>query len=199
MRIVWVFTFLVLSVSLHAQKFASELWHDGKIVLDSGDTIRGNIMYNMQNDLLQFEKNGQLASYSARKVQFFEIFDVTVKQYRQFYSLPYATSGAYKAPVFFELLSEGNMTLLCRESIEYKTTSMSYYYMGTSTRLVLVNKYFLLNEKGKIEPFTGRRSDLIYLMGNKGVVVEKYAKENKLGIERKYEFVQIVNYYNSLF
>ena len=43
---------------------------------------------------------------------FFEIFDVTIKQYRQFYSLPYSGKGGYKAPVFFELLAEGKLTLL---------------------------------------------------------------------------------------
>ncbi len=190
--------FLLASVA-GAQQFPSDFWHEGKIVLETNDTLRGNVKYDLQNDILQFEKSNKLESFSARKVLFFEIFDKTVKRYRQFYSIPYAAGGGYKAPVFFELLSEGKMTLLCRESLEYRSYPNSFYYYGSSNRLVLVNKFYLLTERGAIEPFTGKRNDLIYMMGNKGDPVEKYIKANKLKVDQKYEMAEIVNYYNSLF
>ena len=199
MKFGWVFVFLVLSWAVAAQKFPSEMWHEGKIILEAGDTLRGNVKYDLTNDLLQFDKDNRLASYTARKVLFFEIFDKTIKRYRQFYSLPYATSGAYKAPVFFELLSEGKMTLLCRESLEYRSYPSSFYYYGSTTRLVMVYKYFLLKDNGTIEPFTGKRNDLIYIMGNQGDPVEAFIKKNKLSVDNKYQFAEIVDYYNSLF
>ncbi len=199
MRIGFVLFFLLAAGEGYSQKFPSDFWHQGKIVLEQGDTLKGNVKYNMQNDLLQFESNGRLESYTARKVTFFEIFDQTSKRYRQFYSLPYTTSGAYKAPIIFELLSEGNMTLLCRETVEARTTSSPYSFYGTSSRLVLVYKFFLLKENGNIEPFAGKKNDFIYMTGNKGDLVEKYMKANKLKIEDKYQFAQVVDYYNSLF
>lgn len=194
-----VIVFVLLAGGVWSQKFPSDFWHEGKIALEGGDTLKGNVKYSMQNDLLQFESAGRLESFSARKVQFFEIFDQTTKRYRQFYSIPYTTSGEYKAPVFFELLSEGRMTLLCREALEMRTTSSPYYYYGTSSRMVLVNKFFLLKDNGSIEPFVGKKSDFIYLAGNKGELVEKYMKANKLNVDNKYQFAQIVDYYNSLF
>ena len=199
MRVGALLFFTFLAAAVHAQQFPSDLWHEGKIVLEEGDTLRGNVKYDLQNDLLQFEKGGGLESFTARKVLFFEIFDKTVKRYRQFYSLPYTTSGQYKAPVFFELVSEGKMTLLCREALEYRSYPSSFYYYGSTNRLILVNKFFLLNEKGFIEPFNGKKNDLIYLMGNQGDPVERYMKTNKLNIDHKYEFAQVVDYYNSLF
>lgn len=199
MRIGFVLFFLLAAGGVHAQKFPSDFWHEGRIVLEQGDTLKGNVKYSMQNDLLQFESNGKLESFTARKVQYFEIFDQTAKRYRQFYSLPYTTSGEYKAPIIFELLSEGHMTLLCRETVEARTTSSPYYYYGTSTRMVLVYKFFLLKENGAIEPFVGKKNDFIYLTGNKGDLVEKYMKANKLKIDDKYQFAQVVDYYNSLF
>ncbi|PZR36720.1 MAG: hypothetical protein DI538_13565, partial [Azospira oryzae] len=78
----------VLFYSLgYAQHFAFELWHDGRLVLDSGDTLKGNIKYNMQEELIQLQASGRNETFTARKVLFFEIFDNTVKHYRQFYSL----------------------------------------------------------------------------------------------------------------
>ncbi len=199
MKVGGILFFILFTVAANAQQFPSDLWHEGKIILEEGDTLKGNVKYDLQNDLLQYEKANGLESYTARKVLYFEIFDKTVKRYRQFYSLPYITSGQYKAPVFFELVSEGKMTLLCREALEYRSYPSSFYYYGSTNRLVLVNKFFFLNEKGVIEPFNGKKGDLIYLMGNMGDPVEKYMKTNKLNIDQKYEFAQIVDYYNSLF
>lgn len=199
MRIVGIFFLVLLTSVVYSQRFPSDFWHEGKMVLEDGDTLRGNIKYDLQNDLLQLDASNRLESFTARKVLFFEIFDKTIKRYRQFYSLPYTTSGQYKAPVFFELLSEGKITLLCREALEYRNYPSSFYYYGSTTRLVLVNKFFLLKDNGTIEPFIGKRSDLIDLLGNKGEPVEKYMKANRLNVDDKYEFAQIVSYYNSLY
>jgi hypothetical protein len=62
-----------------------------------------------------------------------------------------------------------------------------------------VNKYFILQENGKIEEFINKRNDWYDMMGNKAEEVRKYAKSNKLDITEKYELAQIINYYNSLF
>jgi len=198
MRFLGFLVFLLIGYSVHAQKFPFEFWHDGNLVLESGDTLAGSIKYDLQNDLLQYSKDGFLESYTARKVKSFEIFDKTINKYRQFYSIPYTTSPAYKAPVFFELLTEGKFTLLCREYIEYRSYSNSFYSYGTATRLVLLYHFFLLKENGIIEPFVGKRSDLMAMMGDKGSQVQKYMKNNKLDLSDRNDFTQIISYYNSL-
>jgi hypothetical protein len=194
-----VFLFLFATFFTYAQQFAYELWHEGKVVLESNDTIKGVVKYDLQSDLLQVKAKNHLESFTARKVLFFEIFDTTVKRYRQFYSLPYSQNNTYKTPVFFELLSEGKLTLLTREKLEYRTVSSPYYYYGTYTRLVMVNKYFLLKPNGNIEDFEGRKSDWLSLMENKEEDVKAFAKENRLDFDDKYELTRIVEYYNSLF
>lgn len=191
--------FWICALVTNAQQFPFEFWHDGKIVLDDGDTLKGNVKYDMQNDLLQLQQGDKLGSYSARKVLYFEIFDATIKRYRTFYSLPYATGGQYKAPVFFELLVEGKLTVLSREAVELRTYSSPFYYYGTYTRQVLVNKYFILKENGTIEEFLSKRNDWYDLMNSKADEVRKYAKTNKLDVDNKYELAQIITYYNSLF
>jgi hypothetical protein len=191
--------FFFLSFSVVAQQFPSDLWHEGKIILLEGDTLKGNIKYDLQQDLVQYGVADQrTTAFSARKVLFFEIFDTSVRKYRQFFALPFTTTAGYRAPVFFELLEEGKMTLLSRESVEYRTYS-SPYYMGSYSRLVLVYKYYFLDEKGNITEFTGNKNDLLNLMNKKSEEVEKYIKANKLRYDDKYDFAKIVAYYNSLF
>lgn len=194
---VMVLSFLGQSL---AQKFPSDLWHEGKIVLLEGaDTLVGQVKYDLQQDLIQYTSSQKtIEAYSAKKVLFFEIFDVTVHKYRSFYALPFSTQSGYKAPVFFELLEEGKLTLLSREAIETKTYSSMYYY-GSYSRQVLVYRYFFLDESGAINEFTGNKKDLLELMGKKADAVEDYIKVNRLKVDEKYDFAQIVKYYNSLF
>jgi hypothetical protein len=182
-----------------AQQFAFEYWHEGKVILDTGDTLKGALKYDMQTDLLQFQADEKNQSFTARKVLFYEIFDVTIKQYRQFYSLPYSVSNGYKAPVFFELLTEGKITLLCREALEYRSYSSSFYSYGSNTRLVLVYKYFLLQDDGGIVEYMGKKNDWLDLMDKRSDDVQRYAKTNKLSFDDKNELVKIVTYYNSFF
>ncbi len=199
MRGVGIFILWIITLPTVAQQYAFELWHAGKAVLDTGDTLRGSIKYDLQTDILQVEINKKLESFTARKVLFFEIFDETVKRYRVFYSLPYAQAGQYKAPVFFELMNEGKLTVLSREALEYRTTSSPFYYYGTITRLVLVNKYFMLKENGDIVEFRGKKNDWYSFMPSKADEVERFAKSNRLDLDEKYELTRVIEYYNSLF
>jgi hypothetical protein len=184
----------------YAQDWPFELWHEGKVVLETGDTLKGAIKYDFQNDLLQLNQNGKVEAYTARKVLFYEIFDATVKRYRQVYSLPYSRTGGYKAPIFFELLEEGKITLLAREALEYRTVSSPYFFYSNYTRLVLVYKYFLMRDNGSIiEIENPKKGDWLQLMGNYADEVQRYAKTNKLEFDEKYDLVRIIAYYNSLF
>lgn len=199
MRIVVFSLWILIACTASGQQFAFELWHTGKTVLDTGDTLRGLLKYDLDKDILQVQANNKLESYTARKVLLFEIFDETVRRYRNFYSLPYALAGQYKAPVFFELLQEGKLTVLCREVLEYRTTSSPYYFYGSYTRLVLVYKYYILRENGVIEEFRGKKNDWYELMPGKSEEIEKFAKQNRLSLDDKYELSRVIEYYNSLF
>jgi hypothetical protein len=196
-KLLFVFA-LMISLAAEAQQFSFEYWHNGYLILEGGDTLKGQLKYNLQTDLLQFKAANHFETYTPRKVVFFEIFDALSKDYRKFYSLPYSANNSYKAPIFFELLAEGKMTLLARESVEYKTYS-SFYYYGSYTRLVLVYKYFLLGDNGDISEFRGKKNDWLYEMGNYGDEVQKYAKSNKLDFDEKKDLMRIVEYYNTFY
>lgn len=177
-----------------------ELWHDGKIVLESGDTLTGQVKYDLQQDVVQYiDKRGTVEVFTARKILMCEIFDKSVTQYRQFYALPYNTAAGYRTLVLFELVGEGKLTLLCRERLEMQTSSSPYYYGGSFSRYELVNKYFILKENGTIVDFNMRRVDFMELLGKHANDISDYMKENKLRLDDKQDVIRILAYYNSLF
>ncbi len=196
-----LFTFLLCGclMSAKAQTWSFEMWHEGKVVLVEGDTLKGLVKYDFNQDIIQFTYRDQrVEAFSSRKVLFFEIFDSQVHRYRQFFTLPFSQTGSYRTPIFFELLTDGKLTLLCRESLEYRTVSAGYY-AGSFQRLVLVNNYFFMDEKGEIVPFVGDKRDLLDKMGKHEEDVEKFIKANRLRLDEKYDFVKAVAHYNSFF
>lgn len=199
-RVALVIYFVFLYLATKAQEWPFELWHEGKIVLTSGDTLKGILKYDLQQDLVQFsyKNDKRVEAYTPRKVLLFEIFDATVSQYRNFFSLPYSATTSYGTLSFFELLTEGKLTLLCREALEFRTVNSPYFY-GSYSRLVLVYRYFFMDEKGKITEFTGKRLELMNMMGRHAQEVDKYIRVNRLRMDNKDDFVKIIAYYNSLF
>jgi len=188
----------LLPLFISAQEFAFEFWHEGKVVLETNDTLKGLVKYDIQNDLLQVKVRNKLESLTARKVLTFEIFDTTVKRYRQFYSLPYSPNNTYKTPVFFELLCEGKITLLAKEKLEYRTVNSPFFY-GNYSRLVLVNVFYLLKQNGVIQEFQGKKNGWLKVMETRENEVREFSKVNRLDFDEKYDLTRIIDYYNSLF
>lgn len=194
--------FVFVSSAAFGQIWPFEYWHDGKLVLETGDTLKGKIKYEIDSDIIQLEQTGTLQSFTSRKIVYYEIFDATSSRYRQFYSIPYSSSGGYKSPTFFELVAEGKLTLLSQEALEnksYNSGYSGYYGYGSISRVILVNKYFVLDDKGQMEIFSGTKKDLFIMMDNRNDEVKKFIKVNRLDVAYKYDLARIFEYYNSLF
>jgi len=193
---------LLTTVSAYGQKFPSEFWHKGKLVTSDGDTLEGKLKYDLSRDLVQVDLNNQIFTFGAKKILYFEIFDVTVDNYRQFYSIPYNITQGYKSEILFEVLYEGKLTLLTRESVSQKSSSYNnnnYYWSGNSfTRTVLTYEFFFLTSKGEITLFTQKRKDLLDIMKDRYTQMKKYIKTYGLKTDDKGDLARITAYYNTL-
>ena len=184
-----------------SQTFPSEMWHDGRLVLLEGDTLKGQIMYSLETDLVQFTGDERtIKTYTARKLLFFEIFDNTVERYRQFYTIPYSVKSDYKAPVIFEVLTTGeHLSLLSRESLEYQVAHYPYAMSGTYSRLELVYTNYFLLPNGNVQKFAGKKKDLLWVMNKKSGEMKKFIKSNNIRMDDRFDLAKAVAYYNSLF
>jgi hypothetical protein len=195
------FLFYLVS-GVWAQGFPSDYWHDGKLVLMSEDTLRGALKYDMESDLVQINTGGQIQAFSSRKILYFEIFDEGVRGYRSFFALPYKVKPNYSIPILFELLYEGEITLLCREVIVQENIPQYDYYgrgMFSHSRQRLMYEYYFLTEKGKIVQYQMKKRELLDIMKKRSSEVKQYMKKNKLRYDRRADLVRITAFYNSLF
>ena len=81
-----VFFILLFPLNMLAQQFLIDLWHPGLLVTNDGDTIKGDLKYDFENQSIQLDDGQTLKAYNVNNLFFFEIYDETIKDYRQFYS-----------------------------------------------------------------------------------------------------------------
>jgi len=182
--------FFCTVISLRAQTFSREVWYDGKVILDTEDTLTGNIRFDLADNLLQLETGGVSKAYSARNVISFEIFDEVNGVKRQYYALPYHATSNYKVPVFFELLTQGDLTLLCREKLVTETLPMYGY-----------NPYgygYGLGRPGFHNTQNRVAFDFFYLVKDHQEDLKDFVRERKLRYNERDDLTKIVSYYNYL-
>ena len=203
-----LFFLIHLNIIGFAQDFPSELWHKGKLVLLSEDTITGKLKYDFENNIVQIEVRNVLQTYSARKILYFEIFDETIESYRYFYALHYNVQANYQVPLLFEVLYEGQLSLLCREEVVTESVpqhnSYPYYnsYYGRSsynqTRARLHYKYYFLDDRGGIQNYNMKKNELMSFFKKRQQQVKQYMKKNNLKHDKMRDLVRLTAYYNAL-
>ncbi len=196
----WLLLILLSVTGVQAQEFSSEAWHRGQIVLLNGDTLVGEVKYDMEAQAIQYASGeNQILAFSPRKLLAFEIYDNIMDSYRVFYVLPYKAVNDYEAPYIFELIYEGpHMSLLRTESIETVLRNVPYMY-ATYTYEEIQYTYYFIDTKANIHEFNGKKSDLLRIMRDRGPEIREFLKNQNLKLDRSDHLVKISSYYNSLF
>jgi len=180
-----------------SQNFPSEMWHEGKLVLVSDESISGMLKYDQVKGIVQVDKDEKILTYSAKSIFYFEIYDITSESYREFYVLPFGLVTSYKAPVIFEVLVEGNLTLLCREYVLTKNIQ-SPYSIGSYAKEVLAYDYYFLDREGNIIKYTLKKKDLYSVVAKRQNQVIEYMKANRFHHDRRNDLVRVIAFYNAL-
>lgn len=184
---------------LYGQQFSSDLWHDGFLVTSDGDTLDGKIKYNMETNIVQVIRNARLTTFSSFKIFYFEFYDITVNNYRRFYTLPFSLRSDYKTPVIFELLYEGPVSLLSREmKVQRSVPSTNPYYSGSVMQIQIEYSFYFVDKKGKMSYYTGKKNDLFAILPKNQSKLKKFIKDNKLRTDNIRDLVRITAFYNSI-
>jgi len=190
---------LVTSLGLRAQ-FSNEVWHEGFLVTTEDDTLKGLIKYDMESNIVQLIINkSKVQTFSSHKIFYFEIFDKVVKNYRQFYSIPYEVNYNYTIPIIFEVLYEAPLSLLAREAVvQENVPNSSVYWSGSVLQDKMMQTFYFLDKKGNIQMFTGKRSDLLTIMARKSSDVKNFIKKNNPKTDQVRDLIRITAFYNSI-
>lgn len=202
--------FCAFSVNAQSLKFQfpSEMWHVGDVQLTDGNKLEGKIKYDILGDVIQVNVNDKIQTFAANQVQQFRIFQEDIARYRMFYTIPFLNKNGYRRPRFFELIFEGETSLLAREMIlittrpprdPYFSGGRRYnpYLSQRSTR-ILDHELYLVNSNGVITQLNKKRKDVIYSFDDKYTELKKIIKRNRLKMNNIDDVAILVEEYNKL-
>lgn len=204
-----VIMFLMTIFLVHAQgnQFPSQVWHKGQIVTEDGQVIQGMVKYDLENNVVQLQDTG-IKTFGASNVRQFEIFDEVYGGIRTFYTLPYASTGDYETPTFFEILTEGNdIVLLCREQIVIDNRGMGMGMapmamnplwgppIGGAYKLSF-NYYFI--KDGRLQRYSLKKRELLDIFDDRADEVQLFMRKNRLSHDKRGDLLRITAYYNQI-
>ena len=216
MRHLLILFLLSFSITSWAQRFPSDEWYQGETTLSSGEEVKGQIKYDLELETIQVELNGKINTYNASQVVFFSIKPNEERPNRLFYSLPFRNETGYARPKFFEVITQGEVSLIAREYIARQTQStQGRPWIGATrfdpmfnpdplwnnmpvTREFLAYKLFIVNPKGDIRELGNSKKEVLRAFDGYQSDLKKYIKQEKLNMESIADISMLVRYYNKL-
>lgn len=190
------------------EMYEAQEWHHGKVVLATGESLYGTIVYHPKQDVVQVELNdGAISSFSPVNVSHFVVKDKYSGKPQVFRSLFWnlgKTNTDFKKPVFFEQLNHGTISLIKRQVSMRNNDNGNGYYVDVNNPLwydtseEVKESYYALLPDGEIVTLRNVRKDLLRLFGKKADTVKQFVRSNKLDFAKTNELVIIVNYFNTL-
>lgn len=172
---------------------AATVWNRGRILLSDSSVLEGLVSYDIRKDVVQIELRDTVRIFAANQIWNFEIYKniPRVSQERtdikilktKFYSLPYEGKNGYARPKLFELVVNGNTSLLRR------------WVHGTA---YYDRKLYLINPEGKITQIKKRRGSVIKGFDGKHEELKKTAKRGNLDMYDLRDVISLVEEYNRL-
>jgi len=184
------------TTALHAE--CSE-WYPGSVRLDDGTVMYGNVQYCLDHDLVILKKENRLLTFSSLNADYFSIYDYESSMKRIFVTLPYEGIKDYKRDRFFELLYHGKISLLNRGSeVLITEEQMQFGETILQERLINIDNYYLMDEAGKVIPYSGNLKDLIEYFGDQSDDVRDILRKHKLNSSERDGIITVLNYYDAI-
>ena len=169
-------------------------FHPGKITTNEGIIISDlQLQYNACNDDIEFLQGEDRYVVDPKSIVKKAEFGGKVFSYMQ-YESDNKTQGG-----FFEILTEGKMTLLIRYTVKYfeKDKPQPFGNQRPARFDPPIKRYYLSFETAPAKLILNKKK-LLELFGNHKNEMDSYISKNNLSIKEDVSFKKIITYYNSL-
>jgi hypothetical protein len=172
----------VNSLSANAQSLK---WHEGSVVLTSGDVIVGKMVVDPFLDVVLFQENDRRTVYPAHKVRSLYYYDDSYDINRRFISLR-EENFPYNHHQLFEVVVCGEVNVLRKQKTRFLNSSDALdftYYVSYRDDVVLLRKFGkkiypqLKSSMEKLDDFVSANHLREYDSSNSITIIEYYNRQ----------------------
>ena len=163
----------LLNAQLTSFSTASDNWHYGSITLQTGETIKANINYNIATDLITLKTSKYTKLFSPIKIASFKIENAGVPE--EYYAIDHSEN--YGTDIFLKVEQTANYLVLARylnrsESYTTNTYDMNGDWVpsGSNTVIEINEAIYIMDKNGNLESimskYVGTLTQKKNLIGN---------------------------------
>ena len=180
--------------------YISDSWSNGNVRLYGNKEVQNcQLKYNLKSHKMELKSEEEIRELIYSQIQFFtwtnqttgsEIFVNT-----QLFS---KNTPDIKLTGFFQVLHDGDTKLFnyYELSLIEANYNMAMNAGSTSDKFVKSEQLYIYKDKN-LYPVKSK-SSILKVLTNKKDELKTYAKQNKLSFKKKYDLVQILDYYNMI-
>lgn len=170
--------------------FFNEEWEAGKANLLDGSVLEGEYRYNLYKQKMQAIIDGDTFAFAKPcELESLQLGD------HKFVYATYIRPDREVASTWFEVLCEGDCSLLLRRYIKYRVSDGDGD--PTNDQLYKLEEYYVKNE-GNPERMYLTKKSVLENMSDHESEVASFMKENKIKLKEQEDLLKVIAYYNSL-
>lgn len=163
-------------------------WQHSFIVGTENQITHFNGRYNVLNKSIELTYKGQVRTINSDKIRYAKI--------GQHIFAPFQTSEGSE---YFEILSNGSVSLLLKYDLSEKMTSSNALVSQVVGETSYASQEELYFKKGnKIEKLKSSKKKVLELFDDHTGEIESFADERKTRFGRKEDLIRVFNFYNGL-
>ncbi|MCU0369894.1 MAG: hypothetical protein MUC31_00625 [Bacteroidales bacterium] len=167
-------------------------WAPGRVLLSDGSVMENiRLRYDIYHQQIQFIKEKDTLAFSKPEEVKYFIFDGRNFIYSEFQKEDVTAKG------YFEILTEGECKLFLHRSIKYHADPESDPNLKEEV-YIRESEYFISRNDDVARPVRACRKGVLCVFKDKEEQVDEFMKVNNLKMKTCDEFIQVVQYYNSL-
>lgn len=178
-------------IELYAFKSNPNAWLNGVIHLTDGRVLSGKLQCQMQKNVVLYQSEDGIQTYPAILIKYFEVRDKKFGRGQIYYSSANKVDGYSQKAKFYELITQGKLTLLSREKLVKKYRPKGRVWFEVS------QFYFQIN-LGLIQTLRPTKNNILKIMSEHAIDVNNYIKLYDLKINDKADLKLIFEHYNTL-
>ena len=171
--------------------YMNEEWTPGKALLQDGSELEGSFRYNVYKQKME----GIVDSDTFAFAKPCELDMLMIGESKFVYSSFVRYTGEV-SNTWFEVLSEGNCSLLLRRFIKYRVSDGDDDI--TNDKLYRLEEYFVTIGDGELQRLYADKKSVIKTLQDHETEIAQYIKSNRLKMQYRPHLLELIGYYNTL-
>jgi hypothetical protein len=189
--------FLLLVSLCYAQiKNANIEWHEGIIILENDEIVKGELGYDYANDLIMCKEDGKIRTFGPHQAVSFQFYEIEKNLLRRFKVYELAQNSFYSQQGFFEIVVDGEVDYIRKRNRYALYHPRDGYMVHRKPNMHEVAYDYFVQVNGKLIKARKFKKEVLPQLLLTDQSVEKYMKEQKLTTYDIGDQIVLLNYYN---